>query len=155
VLERQGELFPLDAGDLKAGLRFKHAVIDEVAIGNRLLEWEVERWHTIFAAKQLKRVVVDEIRWSRGQADLQRIETVKNGPVAMINGPVAFIRDDEIVVARGELLIGLHHTWIGGHMNPCGVRDLSPFDAADIFIGQIGFELACRLAYQFAPICQK
>jgi hypothetical protein len=46
-------------------------------------------------------------------------------------------------------------SWLGRYVNPRGVRDLSPFDAADIFIRQVGFELACRLVYHFAPICQE
>ena len=64
LLKRERKVVPLDAGDLNAGLCFKHLVIDKVAICNRSLERVVEGRHAVFAGEQMKRNVGRSLfRW--------------------------------------------------------------------------------------------
>ena len=67
---------------------------------------------TIFTIKEFKRVVVNEIRWSRRQSDMECIEMVGNAFIAVVDRPMTFIKDDEIEKTRREFLVNRHHAGV-------------------------------------------
>lgn len=144
----------MNAFELEIGLCVQHPVIDQVVVGNGLFVAVVVAGGAVAAVELGKGVVVDVVGGRGGKAELDGVEVVEQGFVALVDGAVAFIRDDEVVVADGQALIDLHHAGVGGELD-AGAGGIAAFDAGEAFVGQVGLELAHGLAHQLAPVGQE
>ena len=155
LLETGREGFAVNSADLETGPGIEYPVGSKVALRHGLLIRIVECRDAVFAAEEGERVVVDEIRRRRGQAQLQGIEVVEQGLVSVVDGAMAFVGDDEIVVAWRERAEAAHHAGIGGDVDTGAGRDIAAFHATQAFVRQVLPDRGHGLANQLPSVGQE
>jgi hypothetical protein len=74
----------LDTLKLEVGLGVQYAVVDQIAVRDGLLIAVVVAGQTVAAVEQLEGVVVDVVRGRGGESELDGVEVIEEGLVALV-----------------------------------------------------------------------